>query len=304
MVETAVPKGTISARVAFDIAPVNDPNYLRSMLLTDPAYSAYASAHLEPRLFARCRWWLASSGGAQGLVLHTHGGLGPALVTFGDSPAVDAILHIHPGPRLSFATFKTEHLSVIERHFMVSRKRVMQRMAVSEAGFRPAEKPAGDGVTIQLLRGTDISQINRLYGTEGGPASYSHHNIEEGVYYGVGVEGRLVSIAGTHVVSPVEKVAVIGNVFTHPRHRGLGWATLATSAVTEHLLKECNSVLLTVETTNIPAVRVYEKLGYREECRLYETTVLRRQMLGALALFRRFLAGRRGAKRRSEVVIR
>jgi len=304
MVDTAVPKSATRARVPFEIAPVNDPDYLRSILLSDASYSAYAIAHLEPGLFARCQWWRASSGRAQGLVLHTHGGLGPALVTFGDSPAVDAIFHIHPGPRLSFATFKTEHLPVIERHFMVSRKRVMQRMVVAEAGFRRVEKPAGDAVTIQLLRGTDISQINRLYSTEGGPASYSYRNIEEGVYYGVGVEGRLVSIAGTHVVSPVEKVAVVGNVFTHPRHRGRGWATLATSAVTEHLLKECANVLLTVETTNLSAVHLYEKLGYREECRLYETTVLRRQIFGALALFRRFLAGRRGAKRRSEVVIR
>ena len=46
--------------------------------------------------------------------------------------------------------------------------------------------------------------------------------ITDGVYYGVRVGGRLVAAAGTHVISPTARLAVVGNVLTHAHYRGRG----------------------------------------------------------------------------------
>jgi GNAT superfamily N-acetyltransferase len=175
---------------------------------------------------------------------------------------------------------------------------MMVRMSVTAETFRPV---IGDA---ERLRGGEIGRVNRLYASEGGPALYSSRHVDQGVYYGVILEGKLVSIAGTHVDAPSERIAVVGNVFTHPLYRGGGLATIATSAVTRALLQHCDLVALTVEADNEPALAVYAKLGYRQECSLYETAAARRDALGVASGLRRIVAGWRGRSQGKEIVLR
>src|SRR5207244_1110433 len=77
----------------------------------------------------------------------------------------------------------------------------------------------------------------------------------EGVYYGFRVGGRLVSAAGTHVISPSARLAVVGNVLTHASHRGRGFATATTGAVTAELLRFCDQVVLNVRSDNPAALQ-------------------------------------------------
>jgi GNAT superfamily N-acetyltransferase len=308
MVDTALPNGreTASAATKWRVERLTDRAAIRALLRSEGTYAAYAQAQLAPSLFPRTDWWSASApgGGRLGapaghaLVLHSRGGLGAALLTVGAASPLDGLLSLHPGPRTCFASFRPEHLEVMQRHFILMRKELMVRMSVTRETFRPVE---GEAVR---LRGRDIGLINRLYSSEGGPAAYSSSHIEEGVYYGVIVEGRLASIAGTHVQSPAERVAVVGNVFTHPRHRGTGLATISTSAVTEALLEHCDLVALTVELSNPSALAVYSSLGYRQQCTLYETPAVRRDPLGLVSGLRRLIAGWRGRQEGKEIVVR
>jgi GNAT superfamily N-acetyltransferase len=146
--------------------------------------------------------------------------------------------------------------------------------------------------------------VNRIYSVEGGPAAYRPSHLEDGVYYGIEVDGRIRSIAGTHVMSRAEGVAVVGNVFTHPHWRGNGLATAVTSAVTQEVLSYCDLVVLTVEEQNAPALSIYLKLGYETECTLHETPLIRKDPFGAASLLRRTIAGWRGRGQRKEIVTR
>jgi ribosomal protein S18 acetylase RimI-like enzyme len=67
------------------------------------------------------------------------------------------------------------------------------------------------------------------------------------------------------------------------------------------LLKTCRDVLLTVDARNQTAIRLYERLGYREECRLIESGARRKDMIGLVALVRRWQARRRGRPGREVV---
>ena len=296
MVDTTVPGRR--AAVEYLVERLNDRDVVRERLADEGAYAGYARAQLAPPLYAQTDWWSASGPGSRALVLHARGGLGHAMVTFGDAEALNALLRLHPGPRFSFASFRPEHKEAVERHFLLMRDQIMVRMSVTAESFRPAS-----GETVRL-RGTDIGRVNRLYASEGGPAAYSARHVDQGLYFGVMVERKLVSIAGTHVDAPAERIAVVGNVFTHPLYRGGGLATIATSAVTRALLQRCDMVVLTVEANNAPALAVYNKLGYRQECSLYETAVARRDALGIAGGLRRIVAGWRGRSQGKEIVLR
>jgi len=80
--------------------------------------------------------------------------------------------------------------------------------------------------------------------------------------YGVFADGELVSYAGSFIQLP--QVWMIGGVYTHPKYRNRGYATLATSAVTHEALRNAETAALFVRSNNYSAVKVYEKIGYRK----------------------------------------
>jgi len=86
--------------------------------------------------------------------------------------------------------------------------------------------------------------------------------ISETPVYGVFIDSELVAYAGSFLQLP--QVWMIGGVYTHLNHRNMGYATLATSAVTEEALKNAEAVALFVRSDNYSAIRAYEKIGYRK----------------------------------------
>jgi hypothetical protein len=108
-----------AVKARYRVEPLADPEAIRPIVSREPAYAAYALAHLEPRLFPRSYWWraipLAAEGsapapdGGEALVMHARTGLGPSLVALGAPRALEAILRLHPGPFYTFATFQMDH---------------------------------------------------------------------------------------------------------------------------------------------------------------------------------------------------
>lgn len=290
-------QGRIGARAQVDylVRPLRDQDGLREMMMPYRAYASYALGQLQPRLFPRSEWYVARGAAGEGLLLHSHGGLGNALFALGSVDALEALLQLHPGPRHTFLTCQVHHLDTVLRHFRLSERQSMARMLVDRETFRPV---LGDA---SRLRGRDVYEINRLYRTDGTPAFYTAENIEDAIYYGSYADGRLVAVAGTHVVSQTDGVAVIGNVFTQPAYRNRGRATLVTAAVTRDLLETCGEVVLSVDPRNVPGVRAYEHLGYREVGRLIEGAAVRRD-IGARKTLRRLVAAVRGRRYDAELV--
>ncbi len=296
---TAVSRENETTGSVFTIDRLRDPAAVRPLLESDAAYSAYAIAQLDPRLFFANEWLLSRGpGNREALLVHSRSGLGNALFATGNPEALDVALSLHPGTRFSFGSLRLEHRAVGEKYFILTRPQLMTRMRITRESFRPIEGPA------VRLGPEELTSVNRLYSVEGGPAAYRETHLIEGVYFGVFVGGLLVAIAGTHVVSAAEGAAVVGNVFTHPRYRGRGLATLATSAVTSELLSYCDLVVLTVEVRNDPAVAIYSKLGYQAVCNLHETPLIRKEPFGAISFARRAAAGWRGRHEHREIVPR
>ena len=279
-----------SSRAAetYAVRRLSDREAIRRLLDVRRAYAAYALGQLEPDRFPFSEWWLAEGDGGQALLLHSRGGLGNALFALGDAAPLAALLSLHPGPHNTFATCEAEHLDVVRRFLYLPHEHPVSRMKVTAATFR---SPLGE---TRRLSGRDARLVNRLYGAEGVVASYTARQIEGGVYFGAYAGERLVAVAGTHSVSSTHGVAVVGNVYTHPRYRGRGLGALVTGAVTAAVIDSCPLVVLSVDPRNRAAVHAYQNLGYEEDCRIIEVAATRRDLVGLRSLVRRLSASFRG----------
>jgi hypothetical protein len=219
----------VSARVvarrqqeSLAVRETTDRAMLRAFLETDRLYSAYALCDLDDREFARTRWGVASSAGRPLAVVLQYAGYSPQpIFVMGDNAGIEAILAAVIKPRTAYLAALEEHLAAVQAHYRVDPGPTMVRMWVDRAHFRPFSGP------VQRLLPVEIGELNRLY--QLGFASWLPASaIADGLYYGIRAGGRLVSAAGTHVISPSARLAVVGNVMTHVDHRGRGYATAVT----------------------------------------------------------------------------
>jgi RimJ/RimL family protein N-acetyltransferase len=289
-------------REAFLVRRLRNPEEIRALLLPHRRYTAYGLAQLESPLFEQSEWWLAEDGVAGALLMHSRGGLGHALLALGDEIALYALLSLHPGPVYSFATAELGHAGVMRHFFSLAQKQPMQRMVVDGRTFVAPSRTEMPEAELRCLSSKDTPAVNLLNRSEAEGISYRKSQIRDGMYFGVFLDGVLVAMAGTHGIARSERIAVLGNVFTHPAYRNSHFALLATGAVTRELLEGCDEVVLSVNPRNAAAVSVYQRLGYRHDSDLIETAVTRRDSLGLTSLARRLLARWRGRESGRELV--
>lgn len=250
---------------------ITDREAIATFLQTDRRYAAYALGDLDSAARARCSWGIAYDGDARpvALAMH-HDGLVPQpLFLMGDPAGCHAVLSSVIKPRDAFFQSTEELDAAVEDLYQLERPTALLRMVVDAGSFVPYV-----GAAERLTPG-DIDDLNRLYQL-GFRAGFAQALLEDAVYYGVRVRGRLVSAAGTHVINRREGIAVVGNVMTHADFRGHDLAKMVTGAVTADLLAQVPDVALNVHADNAAAIAAYTRLGYREHCRLSERLGRRR----------------------------
>jgi ribosomal protein S18 acetylase RimI-like enzyme len=259
----------IGRRSAAIARQTTDRALLHAFLGQDRLYAAYAICDLEEREFGRARWGAAYDGDDLIAVGMEYTGPTPQpLFVMGRPDGISAVLRDVIRPRAAYIAARTVMLPAVEAHYRVDPGPQMVRMWVDRTRFRPY--PA----TVQRLLPVEIGELNRLY--QLGFASWLPSGaIADGVYFGMRVNGQLVAAAGTHVVSPAARLAVVGNVLTHLDYRGRGFATAVTGAVTAELLRSCDEIVLNVRADNPPAINAYRRLGYVEYARFEERLIHR-----------------------------
>lgn len=260
------------------VQQVSNAIRLFAILNRERLYAAYAIGDLDPVLFPDTRWYVAEEDGTSALGLLFTGLSFPIIFTMGDADGVAAILAQSLRPATAYFNCRAEHLPAVTHYYQLDERHKMWRMALTAKTFRPHE--AQDRPV--RLHSKDLNALNALYEMAEAQA-FAAYQVEQGVFYGLHMSGELVATAGTHVVSPAYEIAAVGNVFTHPAHRGHGYATACTSAVVRDLLQlGCRDVVLNVNVRNDVAISVYERLGFHCHCRYFEGLGKRRQQ-GLLA---------------------
>ncbi len=240
------------------VHPLADREKIHAFLETDREWSAYALADLEPDLYRSTEWYGAETEeGLQTLAMVFKGFDPPALFTMGDAHGIALILGAAMRAPRVYLNVRDEHMLAIRAHYRVAQHVPMWRMTLDPRDFRPVRGAVTD-LTPQYTR-----DLEELYALGGGHA-FTPSQVYDGAFFGIEQRGRLVAAAGTHVLSEAQAVAAVGNVYTHPDHRGQGYATRTTSAVCANLIQRgIRTIVLNVAKSNEAAIRIYEKLGFK-----------------------------------------
>ena len=246
----------------------------------DRLYAAYAIGDLEPPLAHECEWHAALNEGEITALCLRFKGLPPdRIFVMGKAEGLRPILDEAVNTETAHFAFKQEHLKVVKRFYSLMRLEHMFRMVLAAEDFAPVEGP------VSRLGPMHVHCLEELYRL-GGDVAFAPYQVEQGVFYGLERDDKLVATAGTHLVSRTHGLGIVGNVFTHPDYRGQGYGTVCCSAVVEELLSQSLDVVLNVKRNNEPALRTYERLGFNVYCPFLEApgwrrTVLRRRSLDA-----------------------
>jgi ribosomal protein S18 acetylase RimI-like enzyme len=248
----------------YNILPLTNPAPIRAFLGGDPALTAYALGDLDPDFWPQSEFVGAVQDDALAAVVLLYHGLDPTIITaFGGSDGVRAIFDALSLPGEMYCLMPEQHGDLIADYYTMPDLHHEWRMVLGAAQFAPPDLSAAARIEPEqagLL--ADLYQ----YAANPGEAivAFSPAQIAQGRFYGVWIAGDLIATAGTHIWSPAESVAAIGSVFTKPDQRGLGYATRCTAAVVRDALQAgIKTVVLNVRHDNAPAIRVYEKLGFR-----------------------------------------
>jgi len=235
---------------------LTDKNEVRTILQRDRRWCVYALGDLTPRMFEKCQWFTPDLT----LVLHDYGTC--ILFAHGTGSITEALEHVRWPVHLQV---RTDALDEIARHASVTNEKTMIRMAwAAEGADRPDSTKHVTRMTVD-----DLPAIERLYadGESRGqsPDFFYPSMITDGVFFGVYEGTDLVAVAGTHLVARDESAAAIGNVYTRRDRRGKGYSRLVTAAVLNEL-RDFETIGLNVRHDNVPAIRVYESLGFVKHC--------------------------------------
>ena len=96
------------------------------------------------------------------------------------------------------------------------------------------------------------------------PGPFLARTIELGTYVGIRVDGVLVAMAGERLRLP--GYVEVSAVSTHDSQRRRGLASLVVAEVATRALARGDTPFLHVVETNVTAIPVYERLGFRRRC--------------------------------------
>ena len=166
---------------------------------------------------------------------------------------------------LDEAVFSIEphHLAKVEQFFEVieptdpaSRGKITTYivMKTDQNTFQPVIRHR-----IRRLGTEDLEEASKSLGHE--YRERIEDAINRGLAFGAYYDGSLASVAT--VPEMLEDFAFIRGVYTVPSLRGRGLATSACSALVAEAIRLDRQALLWVAEDNVPARRVYEKIGFK-----------------------------------------
>lgn len=107
------------------------------------------------------------------------------------------------------------------------------------------------------------------------PGPFERRTFTLGTYLGIRENGKLVAMTGERLHLP--GYTEVSAVCTHPDYRGKGYANALITAVARGIFERGEQPFLHAWADNTNAIRVYEKLGFKQR-RLIHLAVVSRQI--------------------------
>ena len=243
-----------------------DSRWLEDQARHDPVSHAYAIWDLE---YApdRVEFRVLQRGGVPtSYLLIWHGVSGTMVHWVGDGPA-DPLLAALPARPLVAVVPEDLGSRVVEARSPARAYPILLMTRPAGAGPLPPRNPrvrrlsSGDAVQLREFAEASDDVLGRAYARAALP---ENPPIPESIW-GAFEGERLVGVASTHV--KLASIWVLGGIYVHPAHRGRGLGRdLTRTAVAEADAAGAWTALY-VREDNAPAVRAYERVGFRTASR-------------------------------------
>ncbi len=249
-----------------------DVSALRAFLVREPEKTAFFLGDLAAHFADVTRWFVRrSQDGVDAVLMLFVGYSVPSLHLYGPPDALEGLFDQYAEAipeRFEIHGFVDQHDMLVKRFPKLVRRRYV-RMKLMVESFPWSREM----LRAERLGHADTAALVSLYG-RCNLSYFDPHQIESGFYFGVHEGDELVSVAGVHTVSTEDGIAAVGNVATHPDLRGRGLSTLTTGRLVKELLRSrLRTIVLNVNEENLPAIRVYRKLGFREHTEILLASV-------------------------------
>ncbi|MFJ4792843.1 GNAT family N-acetyltransferase [Kitasatospora purpeofusca] len=247
----------------------------------DPELHLFELGDLDEPFWSHTAWYTTSADGPVAL-LYAVGDV-PTLLGLARPAHADrlaGLLHaMRPVlPRRLLAHLTDGGVDTLAPDYRAEQRTAMLRMALTDpSALAPHLGGPSNGHPfgpVERLGAADLADLRALF-TVGYPGNwFDERMLTTGPYVGIrDAGGRLLATAGVHVHSAARRVAVIGNVTTHPEARGRGLAAACTARLCEVLADSVDHIGLNVRADHPTALALYRRLGFTTVT-AYEETVL------------------------------
>jgi ribosomal protein S18 acetylase RimI-like enzyme len=253
------------------IRQISDKTVLHQYLIRDRIAAAYQLGDLDEQYVAYCKWWgHENERGILDAVTLLYTGLRtPVVLTLGDSAGTaDTLDAIHDDlPERFFCQVHGHHVNALKNRFRTDDLTPRIRMGLHRSDYQA--RPVTIDHECTVLSHTDTADLMALY--QFYPDNFFEpYQLGTGYYYGLRLDGLLVSIAGIHSISEEFDIAVVGNLVTHPEYRSQGLGRACTATLLNRLFDNVSLVALNVMDDNQAARQMCRNLGFGDHVQFYE----------------------------------
>lgn len=252
---------------------LHDKQTIRTFLLNNPFLHLYEIGDLDDFFWPYTTWYALDNG--QGIVqialFYAAKGL-PILLYFPEQASEKAGEFLHsfiPNlPRQFYAHLNSDIAHCLRDTYYLESHGIHYKMALQD----PTMGRNVDTTNVIQLTTAHIAEVEDFYQYSYPGNWFDARMLETGYYYGIKHASTLVCVAGVHVYLSTYKVAVLGNVATHPDARGQGLATTVCARLCQVLQPTVDNIGLNVKADNHAAISCYKRLGF-ERIAVYEEYV-------------------------------
>ncbi|MDF1662445.1 MAG: GNAT family N-acetyltransferase [Planctomycetota bacterium] len=241
---------------------IHDKEIIEQTLRGNPALHVYSLGDLDDFFWPKTQWYgWREDGVIQAIALLYLGQDLPAFLAFTESLEPMTALLEHLRTRLPYRFYC--HLTlglepVFDNDWQLKPGGLHRKMRLASRDLLDIQDCNAAEALLPKHEAEILSFFEESY-----PGNwFDPRMLETGQYFGVRDKGKLVSLAGIHVYSPVSKVAALGNIATHPDYRRRGYGRQCTARLCQSLLETVDVIGLNVKADNAGAIHCYESLGF------------------------------------------
>lgn len=243
---------------------VHDKKVVEAFLMKDPLANVLAIGDLDDFFWPSTVWygWEEQGELIDIALLYVGAGM-PVLLCFAEENDTHTQAFCEALQTVVPASVYTHLYPGVDQYFSENYRFVPHGRHYKMALEYPEKVNAFDTSEAEKLGLKDLDAINSIFNTAYPGNFFDPRMLETGMYFGIWEAGRLVSVSGIHVYSEEYDVAAIGNVTTHPDFRNRGYAKKVMARLIQALQERVGNIALNVKANNTPAIKAYEKLGFR-----------------------------------------